>query len=62
MEEKRLTWDELTEEQKESAIAQYIAIREHEEQERCSDERAQKEAPLCRGYYISKSGLLTIDI
>lgn len=62
MDEKKLTWDELTEEQKEDAIRMYISIREHEEEERCSDERAKEEAPLCRGFYINKYGMLDIDI
>lgn len=62
MTEIRVTWNDLTAEEKEQAINSYAAIREYEEQEPCSLDRAKREAPLCKGFYRDETGYIHVDI
>lgn len=56
------SWEELTQIEKAMAFFNYIAIREAEEQQPCSNERAEREAPFCRGYWVNKDGYVTCNI
>ena len=58
----RVSWNELTELQKEYAIYNYAAIREAEEEAPCDPDRAKEMAPLCRAYYVENDGSVTVDI
>lgn len=54
-------WNDLTDEQKAMAISNYQAVRSIEEEAECSWERAEQDAPYCRGYWIL-NGAVEIDI
>lgn len=55
-------FDDLTDEQKLLAISSYQAVRSVEEEVECGWERAEAETPYCRGYWISESGAVEVDI
>lgn len=55
-------WDDLTPWQQEQAVGNYAAIREAEEETPCDPNRAAKNAPLCRGWWIDRFGIVTCNI
>lgn len=58
---KWLFWNDLTNEEKEQAIESYCAIREWEEQEPCSRERAIKNLPYCK-FERQEDGYIHVEI
>lgn len=60
--EVKVSWNDLSQTEKEQAILSYMFIREVEEQEECSFERAENETPFCNGFYRQEDGYIFVDI
>jgi hypothetical protein len=58
---KWLTWNDLTDIEKEQAIESYCGIREWEEQEPCSRERAIEDLPCCK-FERQEDGYIYIEV
>lgn len=56
-----LTWNDLTDAEKEQAVESYSYIREYEEQKPCSRERAMKNLPGCK-FERQADGYIYVDM
>ena len=53
--EKYVQWNELTKEQQCLAVCSYCDITSNDEGTPCSFERAEAEAPLCAGFWVTSN-------
>lgn len=58
----KVTWNKLTEAEREQAINSYADIRSNEEGEPYSIERAREMAPYCRAFYRDDTGYIWVVI
>lgn len=60
--EEKLTWGELTDDEKVMAVFNYAAVRSCEEEKEFDFSVAEELAPYCRGYYRTANGAIEVDI